>query len=161
MRSRSTTTAARPVATGPTDSAFRADGFGIADLLLTEGRRLSLVATDDAHFSEPDHFGGWVMVKAEANEPEALLASLKAGTFYSSQGPLLHDVRVTADAVEVDCSAVRSVIVQGAGTAAKAVHGHSMTTARMALDRFRGSPWVRVTVIDAAGKRAWSNPWFF
>jgi hypothetical protein len=21
--------------------------------------------------------------------------------------------------------------------------------------------WVRVTVIDAAGKRAWSNPWFF
>jgi hypothetical protein len=139
----------------------RADGFAIADLLLSEGRHLSLVATDDAHFSEPDHFGGWVMVRAEANEPEALLASLKEGAFYSSQGPQLHDVRIAADAVEVDCSAARSVIVQGAGTAAKAVHGHSMTTARVPLERFRNSPWLRVTVIDAAGRRAWSNPWFF
>ena len=40
----------------------RADGFMVADQLLTEGRKLTLIATDDAHFSEPDHFGGWVMV---------------------------------------------------------------------------------------------------
>ncbi len=71
---------------GCAEGCDRADGFAIADLLLTEGRRLSLIATDDAHFSEPDHFGGWVMVKAEANEPEALLESLKAGTFYSESG---------------------------------------------------------------------------
>ena len=141
----------RRAATGRTASA-------IADLLLTEGRRLSLIATDDAHFSEPDHFGGWVMVKAEANEPEALLESLKAGTFYSSQGPELRDVRITGDAVEVECSAVRSVIVQGAGTAAKAVHGESLTGARVPLERFRDSAWIRVSVIDRAGKRAWSNP---
>ena len=55
----------------------RPDGFAIADLLLTEGRKLTLIATDDAHFSEPDHFGGWVMVKAEANEPEALLSPFR------------------------------------------------------------------------------------
>jgi hypothetical protein len=146
---------------GCAEGCDRADGFGIADLLLTEGRRLSLVATDDAHFSEPDHFGGWVMVKAAANAPEALLDALKAGHFYSSQGPDLRDVRITGDAVEVECSAVRSVIVQGAGSAAKAVHGQSMTTARVPLERFRDSPWVRVSVIDQAGKRAWSNPWFF
>ena len=139
----------------------RADGFGIADLLATEGRRLSLIATDDAHFSEPDHFGGWVMVKAAANAPEALLAALKAGQFYASQGPELRDVRITAEAVEVACSAVRSVIVQGAGSAAKAVHGSSLTAATIPLDRFRASPWVRVTVIDRGGHRAWSNPWFF
>ncbi|PZQ99830.1 MAG: phosphotransferase [Cereibacter sphaeroides] len=146
---------------GCAEGCDRPDGFAIADLLLTEGRKLNLIATDDAHFYEPDHFGGWVMVKAEANEPEALLASLKAGTFYSSQGPELRDVRITADAVEVECSAVRSVIVQGAGTAAKAVHGESMTCASVPLDRFRNSPWVRVSVIDRAGKRAWSNPYFF
>ena len=55
----------------------RPDGFAIADLLLTEGRRLTMIATDDAHFSEPDHFGGWVMVKAMANDPEALLTAMK------------------------------------------------------------------------------------
>jgi len=136
----------------------RPDGFSIADLLLTEGRRLSLIATDDAHFSEPDHFGGWVMVKATENAPEALLAALKDGAFYSSQGPELRDVRIEGDHAVVECSAVVSVIAQGAGTGARAVHGHSLTSARVPLARLNNSPWVRVSVIDAAGKRAWSNP---
>lgn len=42
----------------------RADGFCTYDLLLSEGKKLTAIATDDAHFTEPDHFGGWVMVKA-------------------------------------------------------------------------------------------------
>ena len=136
----------------------RPDGFAIADLLLSEGRALSLIATDDSHFTEPDHFGGWVMVKATENTPELLLAALKAGAFYSSQGPELRDIVITPDGVEVACSAVVSVIVQGQGTAARAVHGQSLTRASLPLTRFAASPWLRVSVIDAAGKRAWSNP---
>lgn len=136
----------------------RADGFHTLDLLLSEGRKLTLVATDDAHFSEPDHFGGWVMVKAEEQSPEALLEALKAGTFYSSQGPEIRDIRLTGRAVEVDSSAAAAVIVQGHGSAAQAVHGASMTSAAIPLDRFANSPWIRVTVTDRAGKRAWSNP---
>lgn len=136
----------------------RPDGSAIADLLLTEGRRLSLIATDDAHFSEPDHFGGWVMVKAEENAPEALLAALKRGDFYSSQGPELRDVAVDGDTVVVECSAAVSVVAMGHGTGAKAVHGHSMTRAEVPLARLNNSPWLRVAVIDAAGRRAWSNP---
>ncbi|MGL5011955.1 MAG: phosphotransferase, partial [Paracoccaceae bacterium] len=136
----------------------RGDGAAIADQLLEGGRKLTLIATDDAHFSEPDHFGGWVMVRAEENAPEALLAALKAGHFYSTEGPELRDVRVYADRVEVECSAVVSVIVQGHGCRAKAVHGASLTAGTVPLERFRGSPYLRVTVIDAAGKRAWSNP---
>ena len=136
----------------------RPDGAAIADLLLTEGRRLSLIATDDAHFSEPDHFGGWVMVKAEANDPEALLAALKRGDFYSSQGPELRDVAIDGDTVVVECSSAVSVVAMGHGTGAKAVHGHSMTRAEVPLARLNNSPWLRVAVIDAAGRRAWSNP---
>ncbi|WP_370045152.1 CehA/McbA family metallohydrolase [Salipiger sp.] len=136
----------------------RADGAAIADLLLSEGRRLSLVATDDAHFTEPDHFGGWVMVKAEENAPEALLTALKRGDFYASQGPELRAVRLAKHEVAVESSAVQTVIVQGHGSAATAVHGQSMTSATVPLDRVRTSPWLRVTVIDRAGKRAWSNP---
>lgn len=136
----------------------RPDGFAIADLLLSEGRRLTLIATDDAHFSEPDFFGGWVMVKAQANEPEALLAALKAGHFYSTQGPELRDVRIEDNRVIVESSAVSSVIAIGWGTGAKGVHGHSMTRAEVPLDRLNNSPWIRVAVIDAAGRRAWSNP---
>lgn len=136
----------------------RADGWAINDLLLSEGRRLSAVATDDAHFSEPDHFGGWVMVRAEENDPDALVAALKAGHNYSTQGPEIRRVEVTDKTVEVECSAAVSVIVQGFGQAARAVHGLSMTRASIGLERFWKSPWVRVTVVDSAGRRAWSNP---
>lgn len=138
--------------------ADRADGFGVLDLLLSEGHRLTLCATDDAHFTEPDHFGGWVMVRSVANEPEALLAALRAGAFYSSQGPEIRGVAVSGDRVRVASSAVASVIVQGQGSAARAVHGASMTEAEVPLDRLAGSPWLRVTVVDRAGRRAWSNP---
>ncbi len=136
----------------------RPDGFVIADQLLTEGCRLTLIATDDAHFSEPDHFGGWVMVKSPENEPEALLTALKSGHFYATQGPELHDVRIEDGHLVVDCSAVASIIAIGWGTGAKAVHGHSLTTGAVPLHRLNNSPWVRAAVIDAAGKRAWSNP---
>ncbi|WP_103256286.1 PHP domain-containing protein [Tabrizicola aquatica] len=143
---------------GCATGADRADGGAILDLLLTEGRQLSLIATDDAHFTEPDHFGGWVMVKAQKNTPEALLAALKAGAFYSTQGPELRDVYLDGDQVVVESSAVVSVVALGHGTGAKAVHGHSMTRAAVPLARLNNSPWVRVAVIDAAGRRAWSNP---
>ena len=136
----------------------RPDGFALADHLLTEGRRVTLIATDDAHFSEPDHFGGWVMVKAEENTPESLLGALRRGDFYSSQGPELRDVRVEGRKVIVESSAVVSVIAMGRGTGAKGVHGQSMTRTEVPLDRLGDSPWLRVAVIDAAGKRAWSNP---
>ncbi|MDQ2066967.1 CehA/McbA family metallohydrolase [Xinfangfangia sp. CPCC 101601] len=136
----------------------RPDGAALADQLLDEGRKLSLIATDDAHFSEPDHFGGWVMVKAQENTPEALLAALKRGDFYSSQGPELRDVEVKGDRVIVECSAVVSAIALGRGIRAKGVHGHSMTRVEVPLERFEDSPWLRVSVIDAAGRRAWSNP---
>jgi len=138
--------------------ADRADGFHTLDLLLSEGKRLALIATDDAHFTEPDHFGGWVMVKAETLTPEALLDALKAGRFYSSQGPEFRDIRVAEKHVQVTCSAVASVVVQGHGSLAKAVHGASMTEARLPLNYFATSPWIRVSLIDRAGRRAWSNP---
>ena len=136
----------------------RGDGASIADLLLSEGRDLTLIATDDSHFSEPDHFGGWVMVRAEENTPEALLAALKAGTFYSSQGPEIRHAALTPAGVEVECSAAARIIVQGQGSAAVAVHGESLTRATVPLDRFRNSGWLRVTVMDRAGRCAWTNP---
>ncbi|OYX24895.1 MAG: phosphotransferase [Rhodobacterales bacterium 32-66-7] len=136
----------------------RPDGFAINDLLLSEGRRLTLIATDDAHFHEPDHFGGWVMVKAHENSPEALLAALKAGDFYSSQGPELRDVYLAGDKVVIECSAVATAIAVGRGSAAISTHGASMTRVELPLSGLDGSPWLRVTVVDRGGKRAWSNP---
>ena len=136
----------------------RGQGFYTLDRLLSEGRRLTLCATDDAHFAEPDHFGGWVMVKAEANTPDALLEALKTGHYYSSTGPEFRGVVYEQDRVIVESSAVSTVIVQGQGSATAAVHGNSMTRTEVDLRRCASSPWLRVTIVDASGMRAWLNP---
>ncbi len=138
----------------------RGSGFAILDALLSEGRRLSACATDDAHFKGRDHFGGWVMVKAEANEPEALLAALKEGAYYSSTGPELNEVAIDGDALVVECSPVRDIIAVGHGSASTFVEGESggLTSARLPLEPFRKGGWVRVTAVDGQGRKAWSNP---
>jgi len=136
----------------------RGEGFMTLEYLLNEGRHLTLTAADDAHFRTPDHFGGWVMVKAAENTPDALLEALKAGRFFSSLGPEIHDIRVTERAVEIDCSSVVTMIVQGQGSATVTLHGNTMTTGSLSRHRVANSPWIRITIIDRAGKRAWSNP---
>lgn len=136
----------------------RGDGFAILDLLLSQGTRLSACATDDAHFKGPDHFGGWVMVKAESNDPDALLDAMKAGEYYSSQGPLLHDIEVSNEAVRVQCSPAERVIAVGARASAVQVYGNGLAEAELPLSKFKPGGWFRVTVVDAFGRRAWSNP---
>lgn len=138
--------------------ADRGQGFWHLDRLLEEGHRLTLCATDDAHFHGPDHFGGWTMVKAEANTPDALLAALKAGQMYASTGPEIHDVNWSETEVSVTMSPASAVIVQGKGSAVTVVHGSDITQAKVPLGNLAGSPWMRLTITDATGKRAWTNP---
>jgi hypothetical protein len=97
------------------------------------------------------------MVKAEVLTPEALLAALKAGDFYASQGPELHHVEIKDDHLILRCSAVDRVTVLGPRARSVTLSGTSMTRANLPLTTFQGD-WLRVVVIDAAGKRAWSNP---
>jgi predicted metal-dependent phosphoesterase TrpH len=136
----------------------RPDGLAILDLLLTEGRRVTACATDDAHFKSADHFGGWVMVKAEDRESDALLAALKDGAYYSSQGPLLHDIEVGTKSVRIRCSPADRIMAVGKGASAKYVHGFGMSEAEIPLAAFRDGGWLRVTITDSHNRRAWSNP---
>jgi predicted metal-dependent phosphoesterase TrpH len=138
----------------------RGDSWQLLDQVLARGRRLTACATDDAHFVEtipPDWGGAWVEVRAEALEPAALLAALKAGHFYSSEGPRLDDIRIEGDEIVIACSPVASVHVTGLGSRATFRWGDGITRCALPLERFQGG-YCRVTVVDAAGKRAWSNP---
>ena len=139
----------------------RGDGSTLADQLLAEGRRVSLIAVDDAHFHCPDWFGGWVMVKARENEPEALLAALMAGHFYATQGPTIEGIAWGEDSVEVQCSPSASVMVLGRGSRAAQAVAPLQTRVSLPLTRLREGGFARVVVADAQGRRAWSNPHFF
>jgi len=136
----------------------RGDGWYILDALSAEGRPLHAIATDDAHFKAPDAFGGWVQVKADTLSSEALLAALKAGHFYASQGPQIFDLGLSNDAIEIVCSPARVVTAVGSGAAAVHQIGDGLTRVQLSRERLKHSSYFRLVVIDHHGRRAWTNP---
>jgi hypothetical protein len=109
----------------------------------------------------PAGFSTWVMVRAASLDPDLLVAALKTGDFYTSQGPVIHDIRLSDDhsTLHVANSPASSVFVSGRPDriAFGARHGVRITHSTFPIGPHVGS-YVRVTVVDAAGKRAWSNP---
>lgn len=143
----------------------RGDGWYLLDQLLNEGHRLTAFATDDAHFWTPDHFGGWVNVKAESLDPEALLEALKAGHYYSSQGPQIHELSIAGNELTLACSPVDTIVVLCGNSRTVARHGRAITEATLDLSKLdkgwllnKPSKWLRAAVIDHSGRRAWTNP---
>ena len=145
----------------------RGNGWYLLDQMLNDGKRLTAIATDDAHFKDHhyDAFGGWVQVKAESLDPGALLEALKSGAFYSSQGPQIHSLSISDNQLEIECSPVNAISIAGGTSRTAAQTGRSITKATIDLAGLEKglhvpdpSPWLRVTVLDALGKRAWTNP---
>ena len=142
----------------------RAHGEYMVDGLLERGRRILVNAGDDAHFAFPgDRFGGWVEVWAETLDPPALLTGLESGSYYSTQGPRIERLELDGDRLRISTSPAHAIALGGAGDrwldAASVVdeHGGIVTEADFDVSAFRDS-YCRATVVDASGRRAWSNP---
>ena len=73
------------------------------------------VATDDGHEYFEYRVGkanpgrGWIMVRSETLEPNALVAAMQRGDFYGSTGVTLKDVRSTGKSLGVTIDAVAGV----------------------------------------------------
>ena len=141
-----------------------AHGAYMLDGLLEKGYRVLVNAGDDAHFGHPqDRFGGWVEVHCERLDPEALLDSLKAGRYYSTQGPPLRELLVEGDRLLVETGDAYAITLTGGGDRwlsamqRTSESGEPIAEADFDLSPFRGS-YCRVTVVDTAGRRAWCNP---
>lgn len=145
------------------DHNDRPGGWSLVDVLLMRGKRYFVAATDDAHFKAVRHdaIRGWVQVKSETLTQDAILGALKRGEYYSSTGPEIYDIRVfPGEKVTINCSPASSIFVTGHGSLSRYIHGQGIREAELSLKNFN-SPFCRVTVRDAHGERAWSNPiWF-
>lgn len=143
------------------DHNDKPDSLYMLDLLLMRGHRYFACATDDAHFSldRHDHLRGWVWVKSEHREPDAILTALKAGHYYSSTGPQIHNIKILPGRkLEVHCSPAERILVTGFGSQVASTWGNGITSAELSLGNLSYSPYFRVTVRDSNGGRAWSNP---
>ncbi|PMP75147.1 MAG: phosphotransferase, partial [Roseiflexus castenholzii] len=137
----------------------RGDSWHFSDMLLANGKRLLAYAADDAHFSiRPDTFVAWVQVRAGELSPEALLEALKSGAFYSSQGPQIDDVDIDDRRVAVRCSPARAVFVSGPDERSQRQLGQAITVCELPIPWIHEVPYIRVTVVDDAGRKAWTNP---
>ena len=130
----------------------------ITDKYFYNGKEINIIATDDSHFHSNDAFGGWVMVKSETNSEGSLLEALKNGHYYSSQGPDFKNIKVQKGRLEVLCTPVEKIIVSGYGSATAYKHKSNMESALFNLGLLPQKKWVRITIIDKQGNRAWTNP---
>ncbi len=58
----------------------------------------------------------------------------------------------------VHCSPARKVLLTGCVPGAEVIQGEALTQCSLPLTLFKARGYCRVTVEDAAGGRAWSNP---
>lgn len=142
------------------DDSDTADSTYMWDSMLGRGLHYTGCATDDSHFNGEGRGAalGWVMVRSETLEPEALLNALKMGDYYSSSGPEIYDIEVhPGDNVVVRCSPAQRVFALGIPPESRIVWGNGISSAEISLENWR-SPFVRVLVRDDAGRKAWANP---
>lgn len=119
-------------------------------------------AVDDAHI-RPDHpgwNGGWIQVLAPERTEAAILAALRAGTFYSSCGPRLERIGWDGAKVRLETSPVNFFRLVGPGK--EGVRLGSFDTPRREAELTLPPEWpyAYVEIEDDHGRRAWTNTLF-
>ncbi len=80
------------------------------------------------------------------------------GNYYCSQGPIIEDIIIDNGSVHVASSPIERLVICGEGTASKYIICDNNNRNEIPFGRCEGSPWIRVTIIDQKGNRAWTNP---
>ena len=74
--------------------------------VLSHTRKVWGVAADDAHGGDlrdscGEFFGGFIEVQAEEFRQQSIIEAIKKGSFYSSNGPEIYDIRIKDGRLEV------------------------------------------------------------
>ena len=128
------------------------------DELLMQGQVIYGVATDDCH--HPEHIGkGFVMVNSE-NTVSGILRALKNGAFYSSCGPVIHDFFIENGKAVLECSPCRHVVFLYGRAPGRMFRDPEGLITRAEFTVPSHYAYLRANVMDAEGRRAWTNPIF-
>lgn len=131
------------------------------DMALSDGFRWLAFATDDVHRLDRDGFGGWIMVKARALTQQALMAAIRKGQFYATQGPEIRSIRLRRGLVRVETSPVRKMAWHSEGPAGTAIAARrgTLTEWEFPLKNLAAKKrYLRLEIMDKEGRKAWSNP---
>jgi len=139
----------------------------IWDRLLTGGKRIYGIATDDAHHFQgefaPNRANpgrGWVVVRADTLEANAIMKALEAGRFYASSGVELDSISIAGPdmAIYIQERGTFKFTTEFVGGGGKVL---KRTGANPATYRLSGGEvYVRARVMDSMGFMAWVQPVF-
>ncbi|MBI3971140.1 MAG: hypothetical protein HY332_07600 [Chloroflexi bacterium] len=113
-------------------------------------------ATDDSH--RADVGNSWITVAAPALTPAALRQALLAGRFYASSGVQFSFVGADLEANGILASAPGATTIRFVGDVGAPRHQVEGDTAHYHPQP--GDRWIRVEASDAAGRTAWSQPFW-
>ena len=103
----------------------------------------------------------WTGVLAEENTPAAILAAVRAGRTYASEGPQLKDIRFTPDGrIVVRSSPCIACHIRSRGYGIRSVIADiacSEFSIDLCTEGYRIRDWTAVCLEDARGRRAWSS----
>ena len=127
------------------------------DMLASRGIYKKITAVDDAHYYDRDAFVGYIMVQAENNTWEEIHQALKENRFYASQGPEIHRIQVDGATITVDASPAQCIRLMSNTLSGgrRTFYGEGITHIEYTLPE--SERYARVEVIDAQGRKAWSN----
>jgi hypothetical protein len=128
----------------------------IWDTVLSMGKQIYGVCSDDCHTLASQSGKAWIVVRAPSLTQSDIFGAMNAGDFYASTGVVLNDYVAAADHITVDSqdgNLIEFVGFQGAVLASVA--------GPYAEYQFTDSdPFVRARITNAAGKHAWTQPVF-
>ncbi|HBG26037.1 MAG: hypothetical protein A2Y10_03795 [Planctomycetes bacterium GWF2_41_51] len=129
------------------------------DQLLNKGRYLPAIAVDDTHKDGRIVALGWILIKTKELTVEAVMNSLRSGSYYASSGPIIENLKIENGFVNIKCSSAVQINFFAAahlGRVFRPKDSNSLTQAQWKLSS--NCRFVRAEVIDAQGRHAWSNP---
>jgi hypothetical protein len=137
------------------------------DYLLSHGKRIYGVASDDAHHFKAEFSPklanpgkGWVTVRAQKLDPASIASALDAGHFYASTGVELDSIVVKGQDMRIKIRQYRNFkyttqFVGDNGVVLKTT-GDNPATYHLT----GGVTYVRARVLDSNGAKAWTQPVF-
>lgn len=126
--------------------------------LLRGGQKIFAVATDDGHCAE-HHCKGWVRVNAEKNVA-SIFKALKDGAFYSSTGPEIYDFYMEDGVAHIKCSPCAYIKFHTGSYPTRFFSDPNGNLTEVSFKIADHAEFVRVTIMDKEGRKAWTNPFF-
>ncbi|MCX7019919.1 MAG: CehA/McbA family metallohydrolase [bacterium] len=136
------------------------------DALLSAGRRVYAIASDDAHHymkygRDLANVGrGWIVARAAAPDRDDILAAIRDGNYYASTGVELDDISTTNSTLSLKIRKQGSRLFTTSFIGANGVVLKEDASMEPKYKLKPGGAYVRARVLSSGGDYAWTQPLF-